>query len=229
MYAHGKRHSSHRRKIILFFAIVFCLAGYGLYSFYLADTKEVISNNDLSTTRVNDDREALATFNQKYFSISLPRDWQLYKADEEDHRNAYYFKSTKKNNDGRNLVVYLDYDTNSYAVNKVLPVSANNNLLSVGQISDTCANFVGTGNNVNAQADQKLPDTVAKWQNISFLCDLSHANRNAVGTSSIDGINKVIVQGSGGEKHTYFFLYTDHNNVADYTLLVNALKSFQAK
>lgn len=229
MYAHGRRHSSHRKKIIIFLGIFLIMAGYGVYSFYVADTKEVISNNDLSTTRVNDDREALATFNQKYFSISLPRDWQLYKTDEEALRSVYYFKSTKKNNDGRNLIVYVDSDTSSYAVNKVLPVSANNNLLSVGQISDTCSNFVGTGNNVNAQADQKLPDTVAKWQNISFLCDLSHANRNAVGTSSIDGINRVIVQGSSGEKHSYFFLYTDHNNVADYTLLVSALKSFQAK
>lgn len=201
---------------------------YGLYVFFKQDTEDTISNNEAVVSQVEDSRMAKLTFNQQDFTIATPANWALYKKTESPDSKVYYLKSTEKNV-ARTLVIYVDADTKSFAVNKTIPVSVAGSKLSVGQVSDTCSNFVGQTSGQTALQSQKQPDTLAKWQNITFLCDMSNVNRNAIGISSTDGLNTVGVAGKSSIKRNYFFIYTDHSNTADTALFVEILRSFEAK
>jgi hypothetical protein len=95
-------------------------------------------------------------------------------------------------------------------------------------MSDVCLTFTGAPAS-SAQTAQSLPNQLAKWQGINFMCDLSNYNNNSVGTSSLQGINTVTLTGSTTGRHSFFFLYVDHNIQPDYSIFTNALKSFRVK
>jgi hypothetical protein len=209
--------------LLLLVAVASLLFGAGVW--IKNDVGTVITKQDGASIRHVGTGEGKVTFDEPYFKITTPSDWKLYQKSASPL--TYYFKNTKKNADDRNLVLYVDADTKSYAVNRVLPVSADGKKLVTGEISDTCANFAGPGAD-SAQEAQSQADVIARWQNVSFLCDLSHANRNAIGLSSSEGINTVTLKGRTGA-HSYFLLYTDHNIRPDFSLVDEIFSSLEAK
>lgn len=231
MYRIGKRRRFRKSTTFLGVLIVVGSISFGLWGLLMRDVKGVVVSSDdrLITTRVAGATTDEVVIDEPLFKLNLPGDWVLQKKDDRPVK-AYYFKSAKGGlgDGGRTLVLYIDGQAGVYSMNRVVPVSAQGNKLSLGQISDNCAQFTGPGAS-SAQAAQSLPDTVARWQNISFLCDLSHVNRNATGISSAEGMNYVSVIGPSGATHRYFMLYTDHNDQPDYTIFNGILTSFEAK
>ena len=231
MYRHGKKRRLRKGSTVFLVCLITASIGFGIWGLLSHDVRSGTTHSDdqVIVTRVAGDTTNNVVVDEPFFRLELPGDWVLEKKDERP-RKVYYFKSIKSGlGDGtRTLVMYVDGETSSYAVNRIVPVSAQNNRLVVGQTSNNCSEFTGPGTS-SAQAAQSLPDTIARWQNISFLCDLSHMNRNTIGTSSSEGINKLSVTGPSGTTHAYFMLYTDHNDKPDYTIFEKILASFEAK
>ena len=50
-----------------------------------------------------------------------------------------------------------------------------------------------------------------------------------IGTSSKEGINIVTVVGPKAGKHSYFFIYTDHNAHPNYEIFIDIVASFKAR
>jgi hypothetical protein len=229
MYKIGKRKRFRKRLTFVVAMAVIASISFGVWGLLVHDSRGVVVSSDdrLITRQVSADKTVKVVIDEPLFRLELPNDWVLYKKEDKPSK-VYYFKATQKNAGDRNLAIYIDADTKTYAVNRVVPVVAQNNKLGVGQMSDNCTQFTGTGA-PSAQAAQSQQDTVARWQNIAFLCDLSHANRNAIGVSSSEGVNQVTLNGETGGSHRYFMLYTDHNDRPDYAIFNELLASFKAK
>jgi hypothetical protein len=230
MYRIGHRARYRNGLTIVAGCIIIVSIGFGIWGLLTRDVRGVVitGDNQAITTQVAGDSTDDITIDEPLFTMKLPKDWVLNKKDQTPNL-VYYFKATKKYADSRNLNIFIDDSSaDLFAVNRMVPVTGLDNKLSVGQVSDNCAQFTGTGT-PSAQAAQSQKDTVARWQGVSFLCDLSHVNRNAVGISSGEGINQVTLTGASGQKHRYFLVYTDHSDQPDYSIFNDALASFEAK
>ncbi|MGD0284448.1 MAG: hypothetical protein ABSB12_02555 [Candidatus Saccharimonadales bacterium] len=209
--------------IIIFLLVVTVIAG--LYIEYNSGTT-VISSSGAKTTTVTT-TVSVQTFTEPVFTIQLPIDWRLISHTTGKY-DSYSWQETTKYEDNRILNMYVDTIPTTAAVNRLQPVTADGNRLQVGVMSDDCITFVGP-TKINAQSAMSLPNQVAKWQGINFICDLSNYDRNAVGTSSPQGINTVTLTGPTTGQHSFFFLYTDHNITPDYSIFANALASFRVR
>jgi hypothetical protein len=164
------------------------------------------------------------TFDENLFSFDLPSDWQMSAKD----TGQYTLHSTKKYEDNRTLNIYVDKIPADFAIDRLLPVQTNDGEITPATVSDDCRNFTGVAN--NTEPTQSLPDTPAKWQGIDFICDLSHYNRNAVGTGMLgSGINVVSLSTPANGKHQFFFVYIDHNITPNYNIFYDMLSSFMLK
>lgn len=166
--------------------------------------------------------------NEPFFSMELPGDWKELRRKNDQTENSITWQSTKSPADGRSLKLYIDIIPTTLPVNRLLPVMAQNNTLSVGDLSENCATFT-KGGTLNAHDAALLKETPAKWNKVDFICDLPRVNDNEVGTGSTEGINTVTLTGPAKGTHKYFFFYTEHNIQSNYDILFNALRSFKAK
>lgn len=206
--------------------VVIASIGFGAWGLLSRDVGRTVVNSDdqVITSYVAGESADQLIIDEPLFKMTLPGGWKLEKKDETP-RKVYYFRLVEESasNGGKTLVMYIDGTMDVYPVNRIVPVSAQGSKLSVGQVSDTCSQFTGPGGN------SRSGTTIAKWQNISFMCDLSHMNRNAIGISSADGVNQVAITGAKGGTHRYFMIYTDHNNRPDNNAFTKILSSFEAK
>ncbi len=184
----------------------------------------IIHNASAKTTTVSAASPTVQTFNEATFSIQLPNDWKLISHTNEPY-NVYTWQDTTRYEDNRILNLYVD-TIPSTAVSRLQPVTVVGDHLQLGELSDACINFTGPPV-TSAQAAQSLPNQVAKWQGINFICNLSNYNNNSIGTSSVQGINTVTLSGPITGQHSFFFLYIDHNVHPDYSIFTNALTSFR--
>ena len=138
----------------------------------------------------------------------------------------YQFKSTGPGYAGnRSLDIFEDSSLPNFAVNRMLPVTPNEEgglTTDASLVSDNCSAYT-TG----PTTGRKTIAEPAKWQGIDFLCDMGNTLRNVVGTGSKDGLNTVIVQTPTSRPHHYFFVYTEGNDKPDYSFFVNAINSFK--
>jgi hypothetical protein len=230
MYRIGHRARYRNGLTIVAGCVIIASIGFGIWGLLTHDVRGVVitGDNKVIATQVAGDNTDAIIIDEPLFTMKLPKDWVLNSKDQAPSP-AYYFKATKKYADSRTLNIFIDNSSaNLFAVNRMVPVASLDNKLSVGQVSDNCAQFTGTGA-ASAQAAQSQKDTTARWQGVSFLCDLSNVNRNAVGTSSSEGVNQVTLTGPSGQKHRYFLIYTDHSDQPDYSIFNDALASFEAK
>lgn len=157
------------------------------------------------------------------FSIEIPANWQLAPR-EPGPFQSYTWKISDRGTDGQKIEIFEDSIPPAYAVNRALIVAGEGENLSInGEASDNCTAYtrgVATGPN--------NPTVIAKWQGTEFLCDLTNTGRNIVGTSSSDGVNKVILRSNGsGQRHTYFFVYSATSLNPSYEVFYNALRSLK--
>ncbi len=225
MYQEGKRIISHHKRhvILVWFAIILILLVVGGYfaakHFLKADT--AISKTEPTVGSVVAQGSATKPFSEKDFTFDLPKDWKFI-GYTQDIYHAYSWENATADPGERRLVIYVDNIPTGLGVNRLLPLQAEGDKLSVGSLSDNCANF--TGDKVPGN-----PATPAKWSGVNFLCDLSNYERNIIGTSSTGDINSVTLTGSMTGKHAFFFTYTDNSSEPDYNIFTSALQSFMVK
>lgn len=165
-------------------------------------------------------------FTTDYFTVLLPSGWKSMGLQHPRSDSTFYeYQSTAQGYDNRRLQIFVDNFPKNYAVNRLLPIDVVDNKIVTGVMSDDCATFTGAptpGSTTHITAET----WTAKWQGVVFLCAMNKPE-NLVGTASEDEGYGVTLINPKGLKHKYFFVYIDQNVRPDYTILSNALKSFE--
>jgi hypothetical protein len=198
--------------------------GAGAYWYFKQDTKTTINNDaapSIVKTVVAPDA-ARAHFDETTFSMDLPADWKRLPPDLSGTYNQYKYQATKKNADNRYLSVYVDRIPLTLSVSKEVAVQSNGQTLSHGNVSDNCRNFT-------TRATSQTHLTTARWDGVSFICDMDTIAGTTVGTSSPNAINSVTLTNVGFTDHKFFFVYEDDNYTPDYGIMYNMLDSFKVK
>jgi hypothetical protein len=234
MYRVGKPVRKNNRKAWLGIVLIVALLLAATYFIFIKNTSkkaEVSNNNSPLITNVTGDGRTSVTVNEPLFTLDLPGKWKETSRDSTPTYHSIQWNYTDKSAN-RWFRVYTDTIPADYAVNYLLPVTAEDNRLGVGQISDNCVTFT-QGANSNMGRDVSTPASKealpAKWQKVNFLCDNSHVTHQVVGTGSTQGGNAITVKGPNKGKHQYFFLYEDDNYHPDYSIFSDILNSFEAK
>jgi len=227
---HFKKNYKNRRrkitKIAIFSAVgivvLVAIIGYDLYRnrFHAKEgpANTIVQPGALKTQK---------TIDEKLYSFKLPTDWKEIRRGNAPTDNSVTWQASLKDADNRFLQIYVD-TIPSLAVNMELPVTAVDNGLNYGDLSDNCVSFT-KGGSFESSVAIRSKETAAKWQEVDFICDLPKPEYGVIGTGSKDGINTVKVAGPTGGMHKYFFVYTDRNVKVDYSIFYDALTSFRAK
>jgi hypothetical protein len=228
MYRVGNRKRNHRKATIVassivLFLILIALSGVTFAKQFLKPQTNIKQSSAVTTT-VTASLPATKVFSEGIFTIQLPADWKLMPGELKPYDITRFEVLSDDAND-QELDVYQDTIPLNFAVNRVLPISADgNSIMTNGAISDNCANFT---KNQSGVVDSN--GTPAKWSGVNFLCDLNNNERDVIGTSSTEGVNLVHLTGTIAGAHTYFFTYTDNSIDPDFTTFYNALTSFHLK
>ena len=224
VYQHQLHHHKTRRPHPWrwFFVFAVLVIGGLWYGLNQLKSETVISTPKTTTKRI-DTTAATDNYQKGIFTIDLPKGWQ-YIGKEQSVATFYRFKSTLSGNAGNRFMdIYEDSNMNNFAVNRMVPVVANDSggiTTDTSLVSENCSGYT-TG------APSGSIGKAAKWQGIDFSCDMGNTLRNVVGTGSKDGLNTVIVKTETSRPHKYFFTYTDNNINPDFTIFVKALNSFK--
>lgn len=232
-YKYGRRPGRRRRtRVAIVLLISFSIIGAIGSLVYLDISK---SNKDTAVTGPGrtvaqsvDSNQDVLRIDEPTFTMELPGDWKQVSRKKTTLENSITWQGTKKREDNRKLTLYVDVIPPNIAINKLLPVTVIENGLIYGDVSDNCATFTQKGT-LDAGKAVANRDSVAKYKEIDFVCDLAQVVQNKTGTGSIGSINSVSVAGPTKGQHKYFFLFDDQNIQPNLTILTNALKSFKAK
>ena len=217
MYQLGHR-SRRNRLIKLGLAALIIIAVLAIWTGknYFKTTPTIIKNAQPSTTVVRDNSTLTKSFSEGVFTLSLPQDWKYNCQDPTTIYHSYVFQ----NSDGtRQLRVYVDNLPTTLAVNRLMPVQAEGNRLTPGNVSDNCTSFTGSTSPNGAAA--------AKWSGVNFICDTGNYERDVVGTSSPQAVNSVSLNGPTKGTHNLFFTYTDNTAEPNYQIFVSTLNTFK--
>ena len=219
---HRKKSSFHIKGVLAITLLVIVLVGAGVYIISREQFKT--DESPVLVSKVADPSKDYKVFSEKYFNISLPKDWQLLSS-QVTPTIQFNYKSTKRFADNRTLTVYIDTVPPDFAVTHLQPVKANGNKLTLGSMSGRCSDFAGPGGQSTS-----LDNIQAKWEGVNFTCGLSYMDAYIVGTSSAEsGINRVSLKGPTTGTHILFFAYDDQNISPDPSIFVSALNSFELK
>lgn len=229
-YHHRKklRHRRRWHRALLGFIVLILIVG-GLIGFdlYRGRSQQQTGTAKISELVVNEGGPKI-TIDEPSFLLQLPGDWKETGRVNSEYEYGITWQSTKPKFDNRFMTVYVDKIPLSKSFNRLLPIEAVGSSLRHGTVSDNCAAYT-EGGSIDANSALAAKDTPAKWEEVTFLCDLPKVFDNVVGTSSKEGVNTVTVSGPQEGKHRYFFIYTDHNIHPDYEIFTTIVKSFKAK
>ncbi len=219
MYQHGRR-TRRPLNIAIFFGTI-VLAGVIVLLSWLIIRQDIASSTDPKTTvpilsEVGSDEE-VQKIDETLFSLDLPSDWKLQERKTEDYANYYSWISTKKGGDDRRLTLHINTMPREYKLVRLQPITVDDKKLILGNISDECINFSGS------TSPQSNAPFLAKWENVSFMCDPISANQTIGTATAIDGIAAQV------GRNKFFFYYTDANIRPDNSILRQILQSFKAK
>jgi hypothetical protein len=226
MYELGKRSKPVRHTAaIAFVVLLLIVAGagtwWGAQHYLTPDTVLQQSTAEVHTVKLSDTKEK--TFEKPEFHISLPDDWKAANSLDTIHR-PYSWRGTSQADRTRSLDIYVDDIPKDMAVNRLLPVQADGNSVTiVNTVSDNCAGFTSPISTTAATGS-----ALARWSGVEFICDMANKTRDVTGTSSSTGVNSVTLKGGQGT-HRYFFVYTDNSGQSDYSIFTRALASFRSK
>jgi hypothetical protein len=226
MYKAGKKRKSKQRRIAFWCFVLLALIALGGVAFIrirdALQPKTTISSSRSVVTKVTY-KSQNHHYEEGDFTIDLPAEWQPVARPVGPYQ-SYTWRTAKHDSDGQIIVVYEDAYPVNFSVNRVLIVHGESDHVSVeGSVSDNCSTYT---RGVSAAPGQI--GAPAKWQGVSFLCDQTNQNRDVIGTSSLDGINTVILRSPrDGQAHKFLFTYTDYAINPDYTVFYNVLNSFK--
>lgn len=216
-----------RWAIVVFVVLLLAIGGFIASDIY-RNRSQTATGEAKVTQLTYDNKGPKLTINEPTFTLQVPGDWKEVSRMQTTEQNNITWQATKAKEDNRFMTVYIDKIPRSLAINKLLPLEAVGNKLRHGSISDNCVAYT-EGGELNANSALHAKDTPAKWEEVTFMCDLPKFADNVVGTSSREGINYVSVTGKEKGKHSYFFTYTDHNIRPDYSIFIDIVSSFEAK
>lgn len=231
-YKYGHRPGRRRRtRVLIVLAVSLLIVGIvGTIVVYdlRKNQDSTIEGNSRTIAQTLDETTNTVTLDDTFFTMEFPADWKEISRQNDSNERSITWQASKYREDNRYMKIYIDIIPKTYAVNRMLPLSARGNGFSVGDISNNCSTFTKSGTTPTGQT-KPVKAEGAKWQGVDFICDLGQVTDNEIGTSSADGINTIVVTGPSKGKHSYFFVYTDHNIQPNYNILYNALRSFKAK
>ena len=153
---------------------------------------------------------ALRHIVEPFYAFDLPADWK-----EIDRRtrplNYITWKGTTKESAARTLDIYTDTVPSTLAVNRILPVTSEDDRLGVDIPSENCVLFNQSTIILTPAEAAKTKVLALTYHKVPFLCDIPNSLRNVIGAGSPEGLNRVALTGVKGGKHQYFFVYTDHS------------------
>lgn len=229
MYRAGHRRKNQRRKKLLILGVCLFLIigsiGAGLYLKEQLKPKTIVAQAKAKTKTVSYE-ETTKHYDEANFRIDLPSSWQKIPSPPGPY-TTYNWQTSHKGTDGELITIYENTIPVNLAVNRVLIVEAadGGSLSPKGSASDNCSTFTK-----GAAPTANQAGVPAKWLGIDFLCDQSNQARDVIGTSSSDGINKIILKSpSTNRTFTYLFTYINHSINPDYSVFSNVLNSFKLK
>jgi hypothetical protein len=204
--------------------ILVVLGGGGIwYGLSQLESETFVSAPETVTKQIDVDA-AVDSYQKGAFSIELPKGWQ-FMSKEQNIYTIYRFRSTLSGDAGNRFIdIYEDSELPKFAINRMVPVVANEQgglTTDTSQVSENCTAYT-TGTLSGSTVGK-----TAKWQGIEFNCDMGNTLRNVVGTGSKDGLNTVFVKTPTSRQHKYFFTYTDNNITPDFSIFTKALNSFK--
>jgi len=224
IYDHNPKKHLFKKSIVFLIIIPISLVVFGLIGlliYKLTLPKPInIAGPTTKSGSVSANSYAVQTIIEPDFTISIPASW--HQTSLIDNSSQYSITWMDKNSqlDTRWLTVFID-NIPEVPINNLLPIKANGNKISYGQMSNDCSSFT------NYNHDQS--STAASYQGISFICNTTDIIDGIVGTGSIGTINKTSITGPLEGTHNYFFEYTEHSGEPNYSYLDNALFSFRAR
>jgi hypothetical protein len=169
------------------------------------------------------------TIKEPTYTMQLPSDWVQVASEDIPTNHSVTWQATEKYYDDRILQIYVDTIPTTLPVNAELPIVADGNRFTVGQLSQNCSNFTPTGTQNTVQAET-LPPKESEWDSVNFMCDIPRFTDNQIGTGAVGAaINTAVITGPTTGTHSYFFLFSDRNINPDETILYNMLASFRAR
>lgn len=231
-YRYGHRSGKRRpRKALLVLACSLLLLGIIGSVIYLDLKKHVsseVKGEGRVVSQVLSDNANLKTIDEPFFTLELPADWREIGRNQSSLYTSISWQAGTKGQDNRYLTLYIDRLPLDYPLNRLLPVRAQGNELSFGDLSDNCSSFTA-GGTTDANKAAGLPPTKSKWQKVDFMCNLPRFTDNEVGTGTPEAMNSVSVTGPVKGTHKYFFVYTDRNFQPNYNIFYDVIRSFRAK
>lgn len=220
LHAHKTRRKHPWRWTIGVLLIIGSVTTFGLSTLksqtVVSVPKTVIKKVDTAT--------AVDSYQKGVFTIDLPKGWQ-FMSKQSDVYTIYHFRGTGQEDGNRLLDIYEDSQLPNFAINRMMPVVANETgglTTDASMVSDNCDEYT-TG----SLAGRSTVGVIAKWQGIEFLCDKGNTLRNVVGSGSKDGLNNVFIKTPTSRQHRYFMAYTDNNIKPDYAIFAAAINSFK--
>lgn len=232
-YRIGRHARRKARKHLWVGILVLLLIGFGIGTAFiiraLSNSGTEISMPEPITREYAPLEDNAKEFDQEEFTIKLPQDWRLKSHEQSEGRNLYQFQSTEKHKDNRWLEIYVNSKPQEKAFNRLLPLTIDSNqIIVVSSVSDNCTAFTGS-QGANKPSETGEPILPAKWQGVSFLCDMANFTRNVVGVGTEQSGHELTLRGQTKGETTFYVVYIDHSISPDYQILERALESIEVK
>jgi len=209
-----------RKTIIIFLAVsIFGAAVYWLANLKVTP-KQNIQGSPPVSKKYAPQQTAVMTVDKPQFTMQLPGTWTEKKYELTASAPKYGFSNVSN---ARYIELYIDNVPTQLAVNKAVVVTSTGNGITSDTVSENCSTFTGV------VKDQLSGVSPAKWQGVSFNCDMANTSRAVVGTTSTEGVNTVTVVGPTTGSHKLFVVYADNNINPDYALYYSILRSIKFK
>lgn len=228
MYVVNKKTKLKKRrwpKRIFWLALVIGIGALLFWFFSKDNFKTSGPASSLKATNFNEGPKVHVT--EPLYGFDLPGDWKELKRSTYPYK-VVTWKGTGRESDARTIDVYVDTIPQNVPVNRLVPITGEDDRLGVGTSSDNCTQFTGNAANLTPYEATKARPTMTTWQGVQFLCDIPNSLRNVSAAASSEGLNKVSVTGVKGGKHHYFFVYTDHTAHPEQKTFTDMLISFRA-
>lgn len=230
MYRLGQRKEQKRKRKTRWFVVTLIVIAVIIvliiYLLSLLKPNTTIQQSAPTVKKVSyDEKQTTKKYDQPDFTITLPISWQAQPRPAGQYQ-SYVWTNINKNKNGENLTIYQDTIPLKFAVNRVIILEPGIDKMSIkGDLSDNCVMY--TKSQAYTSSSVGVP---ARWQGVDFICDQGNYQRDVIGTSSVQGINTVILKSpSTGKEHKFFFTYTNNSINGDYTVFKDALNSFVMK
>jgi hypothetical protein len=225
MYRLGHHNKHHYWPFILIGCLVIiCVISGVIWFSHIFSAKTYLKQAKSVTHYVAGTTTTLQHIVERTFSVDIPVSWKAVPPPS-TQPTVYSWTGEATDGTGRRLDIYIDQVPSTLAVNRLLPVQvAGNKLETVGTVSDNCVNF--TNKSTENAATGTAP---AKWDGVSFICDMGNYERDVVAVGSAAGVNSVILNGPMTGSHAVLLVYTNDGINPTFSNLTSIVQSFQVR